>query len=327
MSKTPKIFISNLENNYLARIQEGLSFVDIATKVRSGDTVFIKPNLTFPHYRKGVMTSPECIEQLVIALKDYSSNIIIGEADGGGYNRFSMDEVFEKTGLRSIAKKHNVRLVNLSKLASRNIYFRYNHREFAVPLPQILLDEVQLFITVPVPKVHVNTGVSMSIKNQWGCIQEPSLRLKLHPYLKKVALEINKALNVNISVIDGRYGLNRNGPMNGEPVLLDWLMVANNILVADVICCNLMGIDPFSIKYLAYQIQSEPIPALKDIQFSQDYNKFIGPQFYLKKKFWDYPGYFAFRSSLLAYLAYHSPLSRILHKGMYLFREKFYEHD
>jgi len=327
VSKTPKIFISNLENNYLARIQEGLSFVDIATKVRSGDTVFIKPNLTFPHYRKGVMTSPECIEQLVIALKDYSSNIIIGEADGGGYNRFSMDEVFEKTGLRSIAKKHNVRLVNLSKLASRNIYFRYNHREFAVPLPQILLDEVQLFITVPVPKVHVNTGVSMSIKNQWGCIQEPSLRLKLHPYLKKVALEINKALNVNISVIDGRYGLNRNGPMNGEPVLLDWLMVANNILVADVICCNLMGIDPFSIKYLAYQIQSEPIPALKDIQFSQDYNKFIGPQFYLKKKFWDYPGYFAFRSSLLAYLAYHSPLSRILHKGMYLFREKFYEHD
>jgi len=327
MSKNIKIFLEYIDNTYLSQIQEGLSYIDISSMIKSSDTVFIKPNLTFPHYRKGVMTSPECIEQLVIALKDYSSNIIIGEADGGGHNRFSMDEVFEKTGLRSIAKKHNVRLVNLSKLASRNIYFRYNHREFAVPLPQILLDEVQLFITVPVPKVHVNTGVSISIKNQWGCIQEPSMRLKLHPYLKKVALEINKALNVNISVIDGRYGLNRNGPMKGEPVLLDWLMVANNILVADVICCNLMGIDPFSIKYLAYQIQSEPIPALKDIQFSQDYNKFIGPQFYLKKKFWDYPGYFAFRSSFLAYLAYHSPLSRILHKGMYLFREKFYEHD
>lgn len=327
MSETAKIFIEHINQDYLARIQEGLSFVDIATKIRTGDTIFIKPNLTFPYYRKGVMTSPECIEQLVIALKEYTNNIIIGESDGGGYNRFSMDEVFEKTGLRSIAKNYEVKLVNLSNMPSRNIHFYYKQREFSVPLPQLLLDEIQLFITVPVPKVHTNTGVSMSIKNQWGCIQEPSLRLKLHPYLKKVALEINKALNVNISVIDGRYGLNRNGPMRGEPVLLDWLMVANNILVADVICCTLMGIDPFSIKHLAYYKQNEPIPELKDIQFSQNHNKFIGPEFYLKKNFWDYPGYFAFRSRFLAYLAYHSPLSRILHKGMYLFREKFYKHD
>jgi len=327
MSEQVKVFIERINQDYLARIQEGLSFVDIGAKIGTGDTVFIKPNLTFPHYREGVMTSPECVEKLVVALKDYTSNIIIGESDGGGYNRFWMDEVFEKTGLSTISKKYNVKLVNLSKMPSRNIHFHYKRKDFSVPLPMLLLDEIQLFITVPVPKVHANAGVSMSIKNQWGCIQEPSLRLKLHPYLKKVALEINKALNVNISVIDGRYGLNRNGPMRGEPVLLDWLMVANNILAADVTGCTLMGIDPLSIKHLAYYKQNEPIPELKDIQFSQNHNKFIGPKFYLKKNFWDYPGYFAFRSPFLAYLAYYSPLSRILHKGMYLFREKFYEHD
>jgi len=327
MSEIAKVYIERINRDYLARIQEGLSFVDIATKIRTGDTIFIKPNLTFPYYRKGVMTSPECVEQLVLALKDYSSNIIIGEADGGGYNRFSMDEVFEKTSLRSIAKKHNVRLVNLSNLPSRNICFQYKRRKFSIPLPKLLLDEVSLFITVSVPKIHVNTGVSMSIKNQWGCIQEPSIRLKLHPYLKKVVLEVNKALNVNISVIDGRYGLNRNGPMKGEPVELDWIMITNNILVADITCCIIMGIDPLSIKHIAYYKQNEPIPELKYIQFSQDYNKFIGPQFYLKRNFWDYPGYFAFRSRFLAYLAYHSPLSKILHRILYLFREKFYDHD
>lgn len=326
MSVPPKIFINSINNNYLAKIQEGLSYIDMAKKVKPGDTVFIKPNLTFPHFREGVMTSPECIEQLVVALKDYTSNIIIGESDGGGYNRFSMDEVYEKTGLRSMAMKHNVKLVNLSNLPSRNICFHYKRRELSVPLPQLLLDEVKLFITVPVPKVHANTGVSMSIKNQWGVIQEPSQRLKLHPYFKKVILEINKALNVGISVIDGRYGLNRNGPMRGDPVELGWLMVADNILAADIACCTLMGIDPFSVKYLDFYKQNEPIPELKDIQFSQDHNKFIGLQFYLKKNFWDYPGYFAFRSRFLAYLAYHSPLSRLLHKGMYLFREKFYDY-
>ena len=327
MSETAKIFIERINQDYLTQIQKGLSFIDITSKVKDRDTVFIKPNLTFPHYMKGVMTSLECIEQLVVALKDYTGNIIIGESDGGGYNRFSMDAVFDKTGVRAIAKKHGVKLVNLSRLASRNIHFQYKRREFAVPLPCLLLDEVQLFITVPVPKVHSNTGVSMSIKNQWGCIQEPSLRLKLHPYFKKVIFEVNNALKVRVSVIDGGYGLNRNGPMRGDPVKLDWLIVADNILAADVTCCTLMGIDPFSVDYLRYYKQNEPISELKDMQFSQDHNKFIGTQFYLKRSVWDYPGYFSFRSSFLAWLAYHSPLSRVLHKGLYLFREKFYDHE
>ena len=326
MSSHIKVFIEKLNSEYLPRIQEGLSYIDISSKVKGGDSIFIKPNLTYPYYKEGVMTTPKILEELIISLKDYSSKIIIGESDGGGYNRFSMDEVFEKTGLKAIAKKHNVRIVNLSKMPSKNIYFQYKKKEFAVPLPSLLLDEVQLFITVPVPKVHSNTGVSMSIKNQWGCIQEPSLRLKLHPYFKKVILEINRALKVQISIIDGKFGLNKNGPLRGEAVELGWIMVANNILGADIVCCMLMGIDPLSVNFIRFYNDNENLPALEKYEFNQDYRRFIGPKFYLKREFWDYPGYFTFRSSFLSYLAYHSPLSDILHKCLYLFREKFYDH-
>ena len=38
-------------------------------------------------------------------------------------------------------------------------------------------------------------------------------------------------------------------------------------------------------------------------------------------------GYNAFQSGFLSYLAYHSPLASILHKILYLFREKFYDHE
>ena len=327
MPEAIKIYIEQINSDYLSKLQEGLSYIDFDSKISKDDCIFIKPNLTYPYYKKGVMTSPECIEKLVVALKDYSTNIIIGESDGGGYNRFSMNEVFEKTGLQSIAHKHNIRLVNLSDLPSRNINFNYNRKEFSVPLPELLLDEVQAFITVPVPKVHSNTGVSMSIKNQWGCIQIPSERLKLHPHFKKVILEINKALKVKISVIDGRFGLNRNGPMRGDPIELNWLMVADNILAADMVCSTLMGIEPDGIHYLSYYKSNESPMNLTKINFNQNYQQFIGPKFYLKREFWDYPGYFAFQSELLSYLAYHSPLAGFLHKVLYLFREKFYEHD
>jgi uncharacterized protein (DUF362 family) len=323
----PKIFLKHIKGDYFEQIVEGFSYIDIDNKIEYGDTVFIKPNLTYPYYKKGVMTSPDCVEQIVIALKNYTKNIYIGESDGGGYNRFSMNEVYEKTGLSEIAKKHNVRLVNLSQLDSRNIHFNYRKMEFSIPLPKFLLDEVKLFITVPVPKVHANVGVSMSIKNQWGCIQEPSMRLKLHPYFAKVIYEINKALKVNLSIIDGRYGLNRNGPMRGDPLELNWLMVSNNILAADKICSLIMGIDPESVNYLKFYEDNETLAPIESFQFSRDYKHFIGPQFYLKRELLDYPGYFAFQSSLLAYLAYHSPVSKLLHKILYLFREKFYEHD
>jgi uncharacterized protein (DUF362 family) len=327
MRTMPKIYLEWINDNYLARIQEGLSYIDLGSMVKYGEDIFIKPNLTYPYYKEGVMTNPHCIENLFIALKDYTSNIVVGESDGGGYNRFCMYSVFEKTGLKAIAKKYGVKIVNLSTGPTKNISFTYHGKKMAVPLPQMLLDEIQLFITVPVPKIHANTQVSMSIKNQWGCIPQPALRLELHPYFDKVITEVNRSLRANVSVIDGLYALNRNGPLRGDPVKLGWMMIADDIGAADQVCCRLMRIDPASVKYLAFYQQHQNTSALEEFQFNQDYRAFIGPKFFLRREFWDYPGFLAFRFPAIAYLAYHSPLAGVLHKLLYLFREKFYEHD
>lgn len=327
MATIAKIYLEWIKDNYLSRIQEGLSYIGLASMVKSGENIFVKPNLTFPHYKEGVMTNPECVENLIIALKDYSPNIIIGESDGGGYNKFCMDNVFEKTGLKAIAQKYGAKIVNLSTGPTKNISFTYRKKEMVVPLPKLLLEDVQLFITVPVPKVHNNTRVSMSIKNQWGCIPQPTLRLELHPYFHKVIMEVNRAIKAKVAVIDGLYGLNRNGPLRGDAVKLGWLMIADDIGAADQVCCRLMGINPASVKYLSFYQKEQNTPDLEDIQFNQDYRNFMGPKFHLARDFWDYPGLLAFRSPFLAYLAYHSPLAGMLHKLLYLFREKFYEHD
>jgi uncharacterized protein (DUF362 family) len=173
----------------------------------------------------------------------------------------------------------------------------------------------------------MNTGVSMSIKNQWGCIPEPSIRLKLHPILEKVLYEINKRLHPALSVIDGSYGLNRSGPMQGDAVQLNWLMVADDLYAADYACCHLMQIDPREIYYLRYVEGEQAPPRMEDFRFSQDYRQFIQTKFYLKRLWTDYPGLFAFRSFALAYLAYYSPLAGVLHKLLYLFRKPFYDYE
>jgi uncharacterized protein (DUF362 family) len=327
MSPPPaRIFLQHL-GDYETVLREGFSWIDLRSRLKPGGTVFIKPNLTFPVFRQGVMTNPACVEAIVRVLKDYTDRIIIGESDSGGYNRFDINAVLEKTGIRDLEKKYGIRVVNLSHLPRRDLEFSYKGKQYRVPFPVLLLDEIDLFVTAPVPKIHMNTGVSMSIKNQWGTIPEPSIRLKLHPVLEKVLYEINRHLHPAISVIDGKYGLNRSGPMEGDAVELNWLMVADDLYAADYACCHLMQIDPRSIYYLRYLEREQAVPKMEEIQFSQDYRQFIKTKFYLKRLWTDYPGLLAFRSFSLAYLAYYSPLSNLLHKLLYLFRKPFYDYE
>src|SRR6266436_199475 len=94
-----KIFVTHLESSYSGPLQKAFEWLSLGSAIKHGDSVVIKPNLTFPVFRPGVMTNPEAIEALIVYLKNYTDNITIAESDSGGYNRFSMDEVFAKTGI------------------------------------------------------------------------------------------------------------------------------------------------------------------------------------------------------------------------------------
>ena len=316
-----KIFIDSLRDGYISPLRNGLSHLGIPDYLRRSDRVTIKPNLTFPFYRKGVMTNPEALEALIVCLKDFTDRITICEADSGGYNKFSMDEVFQTTGLKEMAKRYGVQTVNLTNVRSRPIRFRAGWRSLSVPLPVMLLDETDLFITMPVPKVHSNTGISVSLKNQWGVIPEPAMRLRLHPYFDEVIYHINKALPRSISVVDGKFGLTRSGPMRGDEVELNWILLGNNLFGVDEIVCRLMGFDPRNIPHLRYALRRE---GRFQIDFNTDYRQFISNQFYLERQWTDVPGLLAFNSRLLAYVGYESVLARPLHRLLYLFREPFY---
>lgn len=328
MKEKHKVFLARLGDNYAEVMGEGMEWTGLRSLVDSSTRVCIKPNLTFPTFRKGVMTNPEAVEGIIRYLKDFTNHITICESDSGGYNRFSMDEVFRNTGLTDLAREYDVRVVNMSNEPARSILVLHKGRKLSVPLPRFLFDETDLFITMPVPKIHMNTYVSLSVKNQWGVIQNPPDRLKLHPYFWKVIYEVNKALPRIISVVDGKYGLTRSGPMRGDEVELNWLMISDNIFAADYICCLLMGISPESVPYLRRIFREEEIFGLRDVVLNTDYSQFVSQHpFYLKRAWTDYPGLVAFNSRLVAYLGYHSPLAGLLHKLLYLYREPFYDYD
>ena len=325
-----KAFLGRIDGerlNYVELIREGLRTIGFADQLPSHPRIFLKPNLTFPVYRPGVMTSPEAVEAAIQVLAEYEAKVWVGDADSGGYNPFSMHEVYKKTGIASFAPRYGAEVVNLSDLPRRSISFDCRGKEMTLALPRLLTDEIDALITLPVPKIHMNTGVSLTFKNQWGCIPEPEDRLRLHPYFKETVQAVNAAVGARFAIIDGRYGLNATGPMRGEVVELNWLCVTDHLGAGARIACSLMGIDPLKIKHLRYARTVGNLPDLDQIDLNRPLDDFRGPTFYLKRSWTDYPGFLAFNSARLAHLAYFSRWSKLLHKILYLFREPFYDYE
>src|SRR6188474_978302 len=151
--KQPRVYLQRIAGNYAAIAREGLELVGFFQTVAPGSTVFLKPNLTFPTYRPGVMTSFDCLKAATELLTGRGYKVIIGEADSGGYNRFSMEEVFAQMGINDLAQQTGARVVNISFTEPEITRLRVGGRELRIPLPKLLLYEVDAFITLPVPKI------------------------------------------------------------------------------------------------------------------------------------------------------------------------------
>ena len=296
-----------------------LSLIDDFNKASA---IFIKPNLTYIRYRKGVTTRKEFIQSLVAALRRINSTtqIYIGEGEGG-YNSFAMTDAMRNMGFYEIEKEYpNVTIVNLSELPSRNVELKVKGKSCFVGLPAFLLDEIAFSITCPLPKVHCMTGITLSFKNQWGCLPD-TLRLRNHPVFGEIIGQICDKLKFRYAFLDGKYGLNNNGPIVGVPVEVNWFVASNSLGAFDAVVSEMMGFDWRKISHLRIVYEYGFIPERNNILVVGDIGA-LKRKFDLRRNFWNYPALAAFHSQKLTHLFYLSKYSRLLHNLMYTFRKK-----
>lgn len=117
------------------------------------------------------------IEALIAILRSRTSKI--GESDGGSH-AWLAEEAFHGHGLMEIANRYGARLINLSKMETEEAQVKIGSTTIRIRLPRLLLYDIDLFISMPVLKVHAMTVVSLGFKNQWRCIPDVK-RLRYHP--------------------------------------------------------------------------------------------------------------------------------------------------
>lgn len=308
----------NIEKQFLKSFE---SF-SIINEFNKANAIFIKPNLTYPKYKQGVTTRIEFIEGLVAALRQINNctKIYIGEGEGS-YNSFSMTEAMLSMGFYDLEKKYkNVQILNISKIPTRIVELKVVGKPYLVELPEIFFKEIDFSITCPLPKVHCMTKISLSFKNQWGCLPD-AMRLKHHYVLNKIIGQICNILKFRYAFLDGKYGLNKNGPMMGIPKEINWFVASNSLGAFDMIVSEMMGFHWKDIGHLIESFKFGFIPNRKEIIIIGD-EELLKKKFVLRRTFWNYPALLAFHSKRLTHLFYFSKFAKILHKIMYLFRER-----
>ncbi len=212
--------------------------------------IFIKPNISGrPPLIPGENTNPEFLKELVeFLLKNGAEEVIIGHgALLGTYDRqFPFDEIIEKGGFSFLKQMMRVKLVDLDKEEREIIGF--GKAKFSI---NKLLKNADTYINLAKLKTHMETTVSLSLKNQMGLVTMTD-RVKMHQAdLEKNIAYLAKFIKPNLSIVDGIVAMEGNGPHHGKAKKLDLVFASNDMVELDSIICYLIQVDFKEVPHIA----------------------------------------------------------------------------
>ncbi len=301
------------KDNLNTKIRDCLEWVNWKDRIYPDSRIYVKPNLTFPEFRRGVTTSPHFLAAALDVLKERTRHITVFEADGGN-NSYPAEKAFETHNLYKICKERGIRLINLSREERTYVEVSTPYGKQSLPLSKEIVENADMTISVPVPKMHFVARYTGAVKNHWGAVPD-SMRLRNHFYLEYALPEIMKLMKSGITIVDGEYFLDNNGPVNGDPVKMNIVMATDSPLSADIALMELMDVNPNRVEYIQTALKKCNGPkSINEIEFNTGLAKFKTHAFTYQRDPMDYLALVGFKSRLVTWLVYLSPLRDMAHK-------------
>ncbi len=248
------------------------SALDLLEYRPSREPVFIKPNL--PDYAPpgmGFFTEPAVVEGL---LRHFAGRpIVIGE--GAVVGRSAM-KAFQRTGYADLANRYGAQLVDLNDAPRVDFEWEFGK----LRLPALLLTHE--YVNVAKMKTHIQTGVTLGMKNQKGLLAS-SDKKRFHKLgLNQCIAALARTIRPALTVVDGITALEGLGPWRfGTPVDMGVIVAGTDMVEVDNVCLDLMEF---------VHSDAPHIPPLDGVET-------VGaPPSEVRRAFrMDYPGYFQYR--------------------------------
>jgi uncharacterized protein (DUF362 family) len=219
------------------------------------DKILIKPNLVAwdnlgPYPPWGVLTTSVVVEGICLALKDFGvSDITIGE--GSIHCKeigSSTTNIFKKLGYDKLSKKDGAKIFDFNEGNHNEVSISDNHKLSITDH----LDNCDFFINVPVLKTHVETVVSLGMKNLKGLLSGNSKKFCHHNdnLLDHFIFKLAENFPPTLTIIDGIY-TNERGPLHfGRARRRDLLIASTDAYAADLVGSYILGYGTDEVKHL-----------------------------------------------------------------------------
>ena len=236
--------------NVLRMVEEALDLIGgITDIVHEGSIVLVKPNLLMPTSEAGAITNPKVVEGLVeIIKKAKPKEIMIAESSMVG---FDTDKAFEVSGMMDVAKKTGVKWLNLKKNKFVEVPVTEGKLLKSIKLSEIAVKS-DVIVNVPVMKTHVQTSVTLSLKNMKGLLPDEEKKRFHRLNLEQCIADLNTVVKPKLTIMDGTTALEGLGPEcpPGKPVAMNLVMAGRNSVALDAVTAKIMGFDPKEIRHI-----------------------------------------------------------------------------
>lgn len=259
---TPSVQIRKLESydpELLAEAVKGMLSSLPASRLARSKRVLLKPNLlgAFPPQR-AVTTHPRLLEALLRYFLELGKEVWIGDSPGGPG---SVEKVWQACGLKDLAERYPVKLVNLSTSGFREL----NHNGMAVKVSEVFW-QCGTVINVGKLKTHGLMAYTGALKNLYGLI--PGMAKteyhRLYPNTRDFAallLALYRSVKnrISYSIIDGILGMDGLGPSAGRPREFGLLLGSRSIPALDFTAARMMGFELDDVPYLREALHGDGI--------------------------------------------------------------------
>ncbi len=235
--------------------------------------LFIKPNLCDAGPPGQGLYSDPLIIQALIRILD-AREVVIGEGSVVGRNAAL---AFQGTAYADLAALDGVRLLDLDEAKRYGAQWDFG----VIRLPELLRSHE--YINVAKMKTHIQTGVSLSLKNQKGLLLPVDKKRFHRKGLHSRIRALGRLVQPRLVIVDAIVALEGNGPWRfGTPVEMGLLIIGDDMVEMDNVCREIMGFAPERAPHIP------PMDELRTVGV---------PIEEVRRKFTlDFPGYFTYRN-------------------------------
>ncbi|MFH1287206.1 MAG: DUF362 domain-containing protein [bacterium] len=224
------------------------AFEGIDTLFKKDEKIAIKINLLKASSpEKAIITHPEVAYAVSKELFDYGAKPYVLDSPGAGtlYTEESLRNVYKKTGYAEIFKDSGMVLNSDITYQSVKISKGKVVKYLDIITPIMQSDGV---INIAKGKTHGFTYISAAVKNLFGIIPgmyKAGYHAKLRDvnFFSEMLVDIAELIRPKLSIIDAVVCMEGNGPADGNPRNVGYLIASDSPFAADYVFCDIIGFD------------------------------------------------------------------------------------